>query len=70
MYDQSGAPKRFHDREVVAPLKRLQPDGLVEELAGFHDREVVAPLKPVRGHDPRGDPTGIPRPRGRGPIEA
>ncbi len=60
----------FHDREVVAPLKLHSPEEANILNYRFHDREVVAPLKRVYGGARMNRRLMIPRPRGRGPIEA
>ncbi len=60
----------FHDRTVVASLKLNY--GLVDATQGpeFHDRTVVASLKQLSSGTPLMSMDQIPRPHGRGLIEA
>ena len=64
-----GQPGSFRDRKVAAPLKLRNACGLCGQRAAFRDRKVAAPLK---RHVECAEPAaaGLPRPKGRGPIEA
>ena len=61
---------QFHDRAVVASLKqgKLKPPEPMQRQ--FHDRAVVASLKLPIGNLVTYGMQEIPRPRGRGLIEA
>ena len=65
----SGGYCAFRDRKVAAPLKLPAGGGACARGLAFRDRKVAAPLKRHVGRTPeaRG---AIPRPKGRGPIEA
>ena len=65
----SGLP--FRDRKVAAPLKRARRPRREHVGRPFRDRKVAAPLKPLGGSGAGPDDAGrLPRPKGRGPIEA
>ena len=62
--------RKFHDRAVVASLKHANRGLESGQSRQFHDRAVVASLKhTARSAWPRAT-ARIPRPRGRGLIEA
>src|ERR1017187_3758856 len=61
---------QFHDRAVVASLKRWRFWKLLRGRQEFHDRAVVASLKPVPPHRRNRQPAAIPRPRVGALIEA
>ena len=64
------SPPQFHDRAVVASLKLEGSQRNVRIGGQFHDRAVVASLKPPCWRTGAQPPVPIPRPRGRGLIEA
>ena len=60
----------FRDRKVAAPLKHTHAHGRRPRQLPFRDRKVAAPLKPGRTMRATPDEIDLPRPKGRGPIEA
>ena len=63
-------PAAFHGRKVVAPLDHVRHGVLGTCGQAFHGRKVAAPLKREYRLVNLGTPLGLPRPQGRGPIEA
>ena len=61
---------KFHDRAVVASLKLVWRNGPHGWPVQFHDRAVVASLKRCAELGIKRPAGTIPRPRGRGLIEA
>ena len=62
--------RRFRGRKVAASLKRLRTDLRHVLVHGFRGRKVAASLKPTRGAAVVCVLMEIPRPKGRGLIEA
>ena len=61
---------QFHDRAVVASLKQKMLSSVHSPFPKFHDRAVVASLKRLQFVECMLLAPQIPRPRGRGLIEA
>ena len=70
MISAAGVDRKFHDRAVVASLKPLNSMFGSGSGEKFHDRAVVASLKRWCPVPDRTIYCQIPRPRGRGLIEA
>jgi len=60
----------FRDRAVAAPLKPRDERPVARRAVQFRDRAVAAPLKLETVAANASGEAAIPRPRGRGPIEA
>ena len=60
----------FHGRKAVAPLKHAYPLAAGALGGPFHGRKAVAPLKLHLCDDHYRAVRDLPRPQGRGPIEA
>ena len=60
----------FRDRKVAAPLKPADHLHAPPPPHSFRDRKVAAPLKRRRLAARAGRGGALPRPKGRGPIEA